>query len=81
MSAKLNQAEKTRLLELINEILGRQTSEACQKDGDTYGWLCLLYTSLREKQIKIHGNFNGKLLADLLEEDLMEVREEELIAA
>ena len=36
---------------------------------------------LREKQIKIHGNFNGKLLADLLEEDLMEVREEELIAA
>ncbi len=39
VSAKLNQTEKTRLLEVINEILGRQTSEACQKDGDTYGWL------------------------------------------
>lgn len=27
---------------------------------------------LREKQVRVNGNFNGKLLADILEEDLLE---------
>ena len=32
---------------------------------------------LREKKVRVHGNFNGKLLADLLQEDLMEIQVEE----
>ena len=32
---------------------------------------------LREKEVRVHGNFNGKLLADLLQEDLMEIQVEE----
>lgn len=35
---------------------------------------------LREKKVRVHGNFNGKLLADLLQEDLMEIPEDEKAA-
>lgn len=36
---------------------------------------------LRRNQVRIHGNFNGRLLADVLAEDLMEVTGAELLAA
>lgn len=36
---------------------------------------------LRRNQVKLNGNFNGRLLADVLAEDLMEVDGEELLAA
>lgn len=36
---------------------------------------------LRRQQVRLHGNFNGRLLADVLAEDLMEVTETEPLAA
>lgn len=36
---------------------------------------------LRKNEVRVHGNFGGKLLADLLAEDLMEVAAEEVLAA
>lgn len=36
---------------------------------------------LRKNQVRVHGNFQGKLLADLLAEDLMEVAAEDVLAA
>jgi len=36
---------------------------------------------LQRKQVRLNGNFNGRLLADVLAEDLMEVAGTELIAA
>lgn len=65
------QVQLQKKISLEDRELAKQSRQLRAKEID----------ELREKQIKIHGNFNGKLLADLLEEDLMEVREEELIAA
>ena len=36
---------------------------------------------LQRKQVRLNGNFNGRLLADVLAEDLMEVAGTELVAA
>lgn len=36
---------------------------------------------LRKDKVRIHGDFNGRLLAELLEEDLMEVSAENILAA
>lgn len=36
---------------------------------------------LRKNKVRINGNFNGRLLADILAEDLMEVTETEALAA
>lgn len=36
---------------------------------------------LREKQVRVNGNFNGRLLADILEEDLLETGDVEEAAA
>ena len=65
------QVQLQKKISLEDRELAKQSRQLRAKEID----------ELREKQIKIHGNFNGKLLADLLEEDLMEVGEEELIAA
>lgn len=65
------QVQLQKKISLEDRELAKQSRQLRAKEID----------ELREKQVRVHGNFNGELLADLLEEDLMEVREEELLAA